>query len=193
MGIIEPFGRLMRWRIRLNEFTFDAEHKKKNLITQADAVSGLKFLGHTSVALDEDIPTHPDDVTLTQEPFALVPDSEVSDRLLLGNSDSQGHLLVLVTTDEMHRELQTKHFCQDLVARLQNGWVLFYLLNDGGIYLLLAYENEQGVILKALQAKDLRLCHRTQPLGHPGDRWIYYLLRHYFYWPSISVACYATV
>ncbi len=48
MEIVDPSGRLMRWRLRLAEYTFDIHHKKGYLNTQADAVFGLASDHHTT-------------------------------------------------------------------------------------------------------------------------------------------------
>lgn len=66
MRISEPTDRLMRWRLRLNEFTFVNDYKKANFNTQANVLSRLQSLEHTTVALDEDILAYPDDATLTK-------------------------------------------------------------------------------------------------------------------------------
>lgn len=65
--IFEPNGRLVRWRMRLFEFDFNVQYKKKLLHTQADAISRLCSWEETTVPIDADIPTHPlpRDVTTT--------------------------------------------------------------------------------------------------------------------------------
>ncbi len=56
MEIVDPTGRLMRWRLRLAEYTFEIHHKKGYLNTQADAVSRLPSDGHTAEHEDYCIP-----------------------------------------------------------------------------------------------------------------------------------------
>lgn len=66
MGITDTSGEVMRWIPRLREFTFDIKYKKGNHNTEAYALSRLQSLGHTTVALDDDITAYPDDASLTQ-------------------------------------------------------------------------------------------------------------------------------
>ncbi len=40
LEIAEPFGRLMRWRLRLSEFDFEVRYKKGRATSQADACLG---------------------------------------------------------------------------------------------------------------------------------------------------------
>lgn len=83
LGITEPSGRLMRGRLPLGEFTFDIVYKKGNFNTQADALSRLNYLGHTTVPLNEKMPTSPDATILDTEQAALMSDSDVLDHILL--------------------------------------------------------------------------------------------------------------
>ncbi|MGH0053544.1 MAG: Ty3/Gypsy family RNase HI domain-containing protein, partial [Sphaerochaetaceae bacterium] len=56
MTITDPSGRLMRWRLRLSEYDFDAQYKKGLKNCQADALSRLPTNGETSIDIDADIP-----------------------------------------------------------------------------------------------------------------------------------------
>lgn len=58
MGITEPSGRLMWRRLWLCEFAFDIVYKKGNFNNQNNALSRLTSLGHTTVPLDNEIPTY---------------------------------------------------------------------------------------------------------------------------------------
>ncbi len=56
MSISDPSGRLMRWRLRLAECTFDVRCKKGKLNCMADPVSRIPSTGHSTVHEDPDAP-----------------------------------------------------------------------------------------------------------------------------------------
>ena len=56
MKIQEPAGRLMRWRLRLAEYTFNIQYKLGKLNTQADALSRLHTTEETVHENWDDIP-----------------------------------------------------------------------------------------------------------------------------------------
>lgn len=149
-GTTEPSGQLMRWKLRLSKITFDTEYKKENLNIQAYALFRLKSLRHTTVALDKDIPTYPDEAKLTQEQITLMSNSDVSDRVLLSHGDSQSPPLVPTTIDVLLRKQQADHFCRDLIAMLQNGEDMSFSQSENSILICLAYCDEQADVPKAL-------------------------------------------
>lgn len=121
MGITEPFGRLMRWRLCRCEFTFNIVCKKGNLTTQADVLSRLQFLGHTTVPLDEEVPTFPDDHTVQREQAAILFDSDVYNHIPITHEGLRNPPLVPINSAKMLRDQQNDRFCRDIIARLHTG------------------------------------------------------------------------
>lgn len=58
LDISDPSGRLMRWRIRLCEFTFVIHHEKAYINAQADTLSRFPSTGRTTVKEDYEIPCY---------------------------------------------------------------------------------------------------------------------------------------
>ncbi len=54
--ISDPSGELMRWRLRVLEFTYNVEYLKGVHYCQDDAVSRLHSAGHADVDIDEKLP-----------------------------------------------------------------------------------------------------------------------------------------
>ncbi len=91
MSISDPSGRLMRWRLRLAEYTFDVRYKEGNLNCTADAVSRIPSTGLSAVHEDPDPPcltgdeTHPagernlSEIDLESEVGESVPEVEDED------------------------------------------------------------------------------------------------------------------
>lgn len=97
MGIAKPSCRLMQWRLRHCEFTFDIEYKNGNLNNQASAPCRLKYLRRTTVPLDENNLAYPDVFTVAREQAALVFASDVSNYPLLIYNSSQDPLSASAT------------------------------------------------------------------------------------------------
>lgn len=58
LGISDPNGQLMRWRMHLSEVDFDVRYKNGFLNTQANAIFYLRSFGEAFVLVDADIPTY---------------------------------------------------------------------------------------------------------------------------------------
>ncbi len=56
MEISDPSGSLIRWRLRLAEYSFNVKYKQAKLNCLTDAVSRIASTGHTVVEEDADIP-----------------------------------------------------------------------------------------------------------------------------------------
>ncbi len=56
--ISDPSGRLMRWRLRIAEYSFDVQYKKAKWNCQADTVSRIPSLFHTVAEDDAEIPCY---------------------------------------------------------------------------------------------------------------------------------------
>lgn len=54
LSVTDPSGRLIRWRLRLAEFSFEILYKKGKTNAQADALSRLSSTGSTTVEAEED-------------------------------------------------------------------------------------------------------------------------------------------
>lgn len=199
MGISEPSGRLMRWRLRLSEFDFQVVYKKGKLNTQADALSRLTTLGSTVVAPDEDIPCF----LIQDSPRPCVHthctgnvedkdmDLAFTDALLeMQASQQPAPELVLITPSDFKREQLLDSFCVTVRSRLNGGERIPFSLVDGVLYRT-ASEREQLVVPEALRNRVLHLSHYSKLAAHPGGRRLYQYLRSDFYWPSMAVDCYA--
>lgn len=135
----------MQWILRLSKLTFDIEYNKGNLNSEADVLSSLRFLRHTTVALNDDIAAYPDDATLSQEQVALISELEVLDHLVVTHDDLQEPALLPINIDEMLPERQADRFCGSLIARLQNGEVMLFSQNEDSMMSRLAYKMNKSL------------------------------------------------
>jgi RNase H-like domain found in reverse transcriptase len=56
MSISDDNTRLVRWRLRLAEFSFEIQYKPGKINQAADALSRMKTTGGDQAALDQDVP-----------------------------------------------------------------------------------------------------------------------------------------
>ena len=169
MEINDPSGRLMRWRLRLAEYTFSIHHKKGYLNTQADAVSRLPSKGHTTEHEDYEVPC-------------------------LLTSPNDGQLPEQIATQELLSEQIKDEFCASVRSRLEEGVRLEFEDNpQTGVLERILPTHRAAVIPKSLQARLLNAEHYPVCAGHEGGRRMYTSLRRRYYWPRMAVDCYETV
>ncbi|CAN8076686.1 unnamed protein product [Agarophyton chilense] len=137
LSILEPSGRLMRWRLRLAEFDFDVQYRKGSYNTQADALSRLVTTGEALPVKDDEIPcfaVNADDATIEDEERdtdSSDSGSELDDFLL--SEDSKKPLpgnFVSITPKEMIQEQFADPFCAKVRAQLDGGGILPFQVND---------------------------------------------------------------
>ena len=198
MEIVEPSGRLMRWRLRLSEFDFRIEYKKGTLNAQADALSRLRTLGETTVPIDDDIPsffleevgkTVRED--LIDDAYLLNNDLEVSDaQLLLTEETPREYDALPISEDELLQEQTSDNFCKKQKAAVRNGVNVNFVIGKNGILYRVTNGDPQIVVPLPLRDRVLRLSHYAKLAGHPGGRRLYHTLRRSFYWPTMAADCY---
>lgn len=110
----------MRWRLHFSKFTFHIVDKKGNGNILTDSISRLKFFEHTTMPLNEDIPTYSDDITSDEDQATLVPHSDVLDHIFLTQEDMQKPPPVPITAVKMVWKHQNDHFCCDIVTSLRS-------------------------------------------------------------------------
>ena len=195
MELSDPSGRLMRWRLRLSEFDFEINYKKGTSNSVADCLSRLNTQGGTTVPTDNDIPCFVASHEKNEEEVDFIEfDYEEEDHVLVTNSASrQEENLKTITVEELLRAQQEDDFCSAVRARLNGGERIPFALDETGVLRRHVERHPQIVVPESLQARVLYLSHHSKIAGHPGGRKLYYSLRRHFYWPSMPVACYATV
>lgn len=132
MMLSDPSGRLLRWRLRLSDFTFEIHYKKGYLNTQADALSRLLSSGHTTEHEEVEPPCFLVDYTSQMtDDEALVDDyaEEVSfpfeevhaswlDVFAIANANEDA-LPTPITEEEMLRSQHTDDFCIETLEELE--------------------------------------------------------------------------
>ena len=162
-------GRLMRWRLRLSEFTFDvqykpgASHHAPDFLSRADNCA-------TSDPIDDDIPC-----------LAL---AETANGLQTGRYTGQVDPKP-VEFEDIVEEQQSDDFCVNMMARIkQNKPTRFFVDEHAALWRRSPYGN-QLVIPEALRRQVLHLEHHATVAAHPGMNRMYYAMRTKFYWPSM--------
>ena len=185
-------ARLMRWRLRLSEFDFKPVYKKGTSNNIADALSRLQTPGETPFYESEDIPCF-----LVQEEASPYIEDDTWDHpcyhALAIETDEP--IYESITIDELVREQSKDEFCLAKREELTANWYSPFKEDDSG--LLIRVSNLDGahqiVIPLTLRNRLLHLAHYPKQAGHPGGRKMFYTLRKYYYWPSMSIDVYNTV
>ena len=217
-SIADASGRLLRWRLRLCEFAFDIKYRKGSENHAADALSRIRTRNETTLYTDDEVPCldiNPEDLNLLlaeQEsaPFDLPeylyeenpedPDEHVDEfvqaqaLLLQASQRDMGSPLSAVTLDEIRREQAEDRWCQKVAMLIETKQARQYVINeDTGLLTRAADHGEQILIPRSLVPRILMLAHEPRTAGHPGARRMYLTLRRQYYWPRLTVDCYAYV
>ena len=190
MNIVDPSGRLVRWRLRLSEFDFDIEYKKGTANAPADTVSRLRTpMGTTVDAHEDDIPCLPLEVDEEFDPLlhSEEPDPAPIDELFATQHEEP---VSPVTLEEMVLHQRSDPFCVRMNARLEEGERVPFIVNADGILVRTASEYSQMVLPESLKDRVLHLSHHVKASAHPGGRRLYQTLRRLYYWPSMALDCY---
>jgi len=158
-------GRLMRWRLRLSEYTFDMVYKPGASHHLPDFLSRA-----STVAPPEDI--H-DDI-----PFLAL--AQTANGLRTGRytgTDTPEP----VEFDDVVEAQQTGDFCVEMSARVERGTAKAFLRNEHhALYRRTPYGN-QLVIPKLLRDRVLTLEHHATVAAHPGTNRMYYTMRKAYF------------
>jgi hypothetical protein len=202
-NIVEPSGRLARWRLRLSEFDYEIAYKKGSANVHADTLSRLRTYAETEYDPDQDvIPVYiaeasaePDSHTdPSEEVDFLAEDWAEHDAMLVNERADRPHESVKpLTWGELLTEQLTDEFCAKIRARINAGDSIPFVENDRGFLVRTVCTPPQLVIPQSLRARLLHAGHHAQLAGHPGGRKLYYVLRRFFYWPSMALDAYNTV
>lgn len=204
MEIQEPAGRLMRWRLRLAEYTFNIQYKLGKLNTQADALSRLHTTGETIHEDWDDIPAllinevPSDDEELGDDPAdieEIIDASELRQDELLATKEEtrlRDPPFEPITHEELVVAQLSDPFCTTIRQKINEGVLIPFDVSEDGL-LIRKVSHDQIVIPHALKERVLHIHHHARLAGHPGGRKLYMSIRRHMYWPALSVDCYATV
>jgi len=170
-------GRLMRWRLRLSEYTFDmlckpgASHNAPDFLSRADNDSAVEDI-------NDDIPC----LTL----------SETANGLLTGRYTGTD-IPAPVEYDDIVEAQKTDAFCVELAKRVARKTAKAFFQNEShGLYRR-APDGDQFFIPESLRERIFSLEHHATVSAHPGMNRMYYAMRRRYYCPSMVTDIYNTV
>jgi len=170
-------GRLMRWRLRLSEYTFDMVYKPGASHHLPDFLSRA-----STVAPPEDI--H-DDIPC----LAL---AETANGLRTGRytgTDTPEP----VAFDDVFEAQQTDDYSVEMSTCVERGTAKAFFRNEHhALYRRTPYGN-QLVIPKSLRERVLTLEHHATVAAHPGMNRMYYAMRKAYNWPSVVTDIHTTI
>ena len=194
-------------------FNFKIAYKKGADNHNGDALSRLLTATPTNVnGDDDDIPAFlldacDDPLNISSSMVSTDPDNssdrftEFSERdyapidniLATLDNPSSDVTFTPITMEELVSAQFHDRFCSDIHRRLNEGEGLSFALDDNGLLVRTVNPDHQIVIPHSLKKRVLMLNHRPKLAAHPGGRKLYYRIKRHFYWPALSVDCYATV
>jgi len=170
-------GRLMRWRLRLSEYTFDMVYKPGASHHLPDFLSRA-----STVAPPEDI--HDDIPRL-----AL---AETANGLRTG-SYTGTDTPEPVKFDDVVEAQQTDEYCVEMSTRVERGTSKAFFRNEHHALYRRTPLGNQLVIPKSLRERVLTLEHHATVAAHPGMNRMYYTMRKAYYWPSMVTDIHTTI
>jgi len=170
-------GRVMRWRLRLSEYTFDMVYKPGASHHLPD------FLSRASTVAP------PDDIHDDIPCLAL---AETANGLRTGRytgTDTPEP----VEFDDVVEAQQTDDFCVEMSTRVERETAKAFFRNEHhALYRRTPYGN-QLVIPKSVRERVLTLEHHATVAAHPGINRMYYAMRKAYYWPSMVSDIHTTI
>ena len=166
-------ARLVRWRLRLSEFTFDIQYKPGKVNQVADALSRMKTTGGDETVLDLEVPClSVEDAPVVRRSIAVPQPGPTLAEIPL-DPLTVTEVRVSQTDDELCRVLLAK----GLVSEDDRGLLCRTSSLDGAVQML---------VPKALQSRCMSLFHLPRIAGHPGGTKMYTQMRRSFYWPHMA-------
>ena len=205
MQIVDPSGRLMRWRLRLAEYKFLIHHKKGKLHCQADALSRVDSEAHTQSHEDMELPCYVIGYETTvdhqlktlgdgKEPYPFTEEPMTIMDVLMAQKEDELELPAPISIEEIVEAQARDEFCQSIRSALERGErVAFRDCPESGMLERVFPDHTALVVPVSLQPRLLMLAHQPQVAGHPGGRKMYQTLRRQYYWPGLALDCYQTV
>lgn len=173
----DPSSRLMRWRLRLAEFTFDVVYKPGASHHAPDFLSRARTDALEDFDLEDEIPC-----------LALAETARALQRGRYTNAPR----LTPIAFDDLVIDQVTDALCKLLRTRMAEGKATSYFLKDAALYRK-APDGAQLVVPARHKQRLLALAHYPTTEGHPGANRMYYALRRRFYWPSMATDAYGVV
>jgi len=169
-------GRLMRWRLRLSDYTFDMQYKPGGSHHVPD------FLSRTdNDAAVEDINDYIPGLAL----------ADTANGLLTGRYTGTD-LPAPVEYDDVVEAQQTDEFSVELAKRVARKTAKAFFQNESHDLCRRAPYGDQLVISESLRERILTLEHHATVSAHPGMNRMYYAMRRLYYWPSMVSDTYST-
>jgi len=176
-GTTDSSGRLMRWRLRLSEYTFDMVYKPGASHHLRD------FLSHAStVAPTEDI--HDDIPCLALAKTA----NDFRTGRYTGTDTPEP-----VEFDNVVEAQQTDDYCVELSTHVERGTAKALFRNMHHALYRRTPSGNQLVIPKSLRERLLTLEHHATVAAHPGMNRMYYTIRKAYYWPLMVTDIHTTI
>ena len=196
LNLSDASGRLQRWRLRLQEFTYDIQYRPGAQHKAADAVSRLSTTGHDDEPIDDDLPVlaltdvdttqaygpSPDDTWLVSKVYPLdSPREAVLPQVIALTRDQTD--VQAISRDELIAEQREDSTCQTYMQEAQQTYSLFTVQPDG---LLVRRSPHDGVVQmvvpESLQPRVLYLSHYPLLAGHPKSSRMYDSMRRNYFW-----------
>lgn len=173
----DPSSRLMRWRLRLAEFTFDVLYKPGASHHAPDFLSRTRTGALDDSDLDDEIPC-----------LAL---AETARSLQRGRY-THAVRLTPVAFEDLVADQATDALCKVIRKKMAAGKAPNFSVKDGALYRE-GLDGDQLVVPHKHRARLLHLAHFPTTEGHPGSNRMYYSMRRRFYWPSMATDAYGVV
>ena len=189
LNLTTPSGRLLRWKLRIQEYYYDITHQPGAQHKAADALSRILTDGTDRRPLDDEVPTvnvadwiDHHEGAYGEEFLAFFNDFPDS----LSRFDGEPQVYALeqdlevqpVTKEELVREQREDPLCKRSRNDSREKHSLFEEEEDGLLVLLSPIDGaRQKVVPKPLQSRFLYLAHYPLTAGHPQEKKMYDTLR----------------
>jgi len=170
-------GRLMRWRLRLSEFTFDVQYKPSASHHVPEFMSRTAN-GAAPEPIDEDIPC-----------LALAETANGLSTARYTGTDMPAP----VEFGDIVEAQQSDGFRTELAGRIAKQTAKDFFRHESHAIYRRSPHGDQLVIPSSLQERLLKLKHHATTAAHPGLNRMYYTMRRNYYWPSTISDIYKTI
>lgn len=173
----DPSSRLMRWRLRLAEFTFDVQYKPGASHHAPDFLSRTRTDALDDSDIDDEIPC----LSLAE-----------TARSLQKGRYTHSTRLTPIAFDDLVADQATDALCKVIREKMADDKAPNFSMKGGALYRQ-GVDGDQLVVPHKHRAKLLDLAHFPTTEGHPGSNRMYYSMRRRFYWPSMATDAYGVV